>query len=244
MLSQHLIPVTTDADAERWENSLSAAHEVEQLIKNAMNDNKILTAELLQELIHPLVQIAVQLPDNNNHKADKWTISQAVFECIGTLLRSTLWISTMIDDGIDPEAKALGNFSWIGLGTGFALSILLALAEMQCHKIINIVNQNSNATLLQAPTKDTKLTKTQKVALGIEAIAHVGGVGSDYAIISRLVTAATSIPSWIPGLIDIVGSVIIGPWATIAETRTHYHSMLRYNSMFKSESKQTNQETN
>jgi hypothetical protein len=215
-----------------WEKAAEAAQEVLENINAARLTNVALTVTKLQDFLHPLISIATLLPAAEIQEADKFTIAQAIIEFIKTLALNTIWISTMIDDSFDPDARIPWiNFSYYGATIGLVLSGFLAAAEMVCHKIINTVNQTSNATILQAPTEDTHLTTSQKTALSIETIAHIGGMGSLMSIISRLIP--DNVSPWIRPTLHIVGTGVLGTLGSIAETRTHYNSMLRYNSMFK-----------
>jgi hypothetical protein len=215
-----------------WEKTADAAHEVLESINAARLANVSLTIAKLQEFLHPLISIATLLPAADIQEADKWTIAQAIIEFIKTLLANTIWISTLIDDTFEPEARIPWiKFSYYGVAIGVVFAGILAAAEMVCHKIINTVNQTNESTILQAPTKDTHLTYPQMAALSIETVAHIGGMGSLMSTISRLIPE--NINPWIRPALHIVGTGVFGTVGTIAETRTHYNSMLRYNSMFK-----------
>jgi hypothetical protein len=167
---------------------------------------------------------------HNDTKADFWTNAQAAVELL-TCFDTLVWIAAMIEDGVSPpNPSIIPGLSWWSLGFGGGATLLLALAELQCHKIQNIVNQKKDFPISLAAEKPV-LTMPQKLYLAGETISHIGETAWKFTLASRLFNNP-----WARLGLHISG-VAFGILGSGGVTRTHYHSILKYNSMFKNSKK-------
>ncbi len=228
MLShQQEIPIATDTQV--WEKFEQETQQLLEKIKEGKSLGLALTAETHSQLLRPAIQLAAELPRTHpeNDDADTITNAQAVIEFAGTVIQNALCFGLILDtlQGKKEDCN-LDDFDWVSAGIGLALGLILASGEAVCHRIINTVNQKSDINLAQASTENSSLTTTQKIALSIEAVAHVGEVASQYVVLSRFVTRDSNARIGI-----YIGALIAGIIGSIAETRTHLNSIRRFNSL-------------
>jgi hypothetical protein len=230
MLShQQEIPIASTDTQENWGKFEQEARQLIEKITEGKNSGVALTAETLSQLLRPSILLSAELPRTNSDEEgpDALTNTQAVIEFVGTLILNALCFGLILDtlkgkeNDCNPE-----SFDWVSAGIGAAIGLILASGEVLCHRIINTVNQSRDASLAQVSTENVSLTPKQKVALGIEAIAHVGEVASQYVVLSRFVTQDNN---WRIGI--YIGAIIAGIFGSMAETRTHLNSIRRYNSL-------------
>lgn len=230
MLShQQEIPIDTTDTQAGWEKFEQEAQQLLVQIKEGKISGVALTAETLSQLLRPSIQLSAELPKSNPdaEEADAFTNTQAVIEFVGTVIVNALCFGLILDtlEGKENDCNP-DSLDWLSAGIGIAIGLILAAGEVVCHRIINTVNQNRDVSLAQVSTENTNLTRRQKVALGIEAIAHVGEVASQYVVLSRFVTSDNNLRIGI-----YIGALIAGIFGSIAETRTHLNSIRRYNSL-------------
>jgi hypothetical protein len=218
-----------------WSTILQALEKTGELINKAKQTQDEINLHLIHSILIPFIAIARSIsPDIE--QADIWTNLTAIIDFLGSVDK-VIWISAMIDDALTPpDISPIGGFSWWGLGFGTGFAMLLALAEMRCHKINNIVNQKNNSTLFTTQTQNPSLHWKQKLALSGEAISHVGDIGGRFALYSRVLAITNP---WVKLGLHIAGTGL-GILGSVAETRTHYNSMLRFNSLFKNSNNPAN----
>ena len=218
-----------------WPTLIEAITAVSVKLQQAQAANRNLSAELLVPILAPLEKIIRTITNNETpSSADFWTNSQAVVELLSSVDK-VIWVASLIDDIAQPgDPSPFVGFSWWGVGFGSFLALLLALAELYCHKIINIVNQTNDSGIFneavfnETPLHMTSLTFKQKIALSCETISHIGDIGSKFAMYSKIFCVK---PTWLKMVLHGAGGVL-GIFGTVAETRTHWNSMLRFNSIF------------
>jgi hypothetical protein len=230
MLSHQLLDIPASDSKEAWERVAQEARLLLEKIEIKRKESAELSVAAMRELLLPFIQLAGELPQDDEEGADLWTNIQAVFEFFGTIIQYTLCISLILDTitGDSNEDCNAQTYNWINISVGIGIGVMLALGEVLCHRIINIVNQNRNATLMQLATDKSTLTFTQKMALSIESISHVGEVASQYVILTRFIPNPT--PFMRP--LVYVGAGLVGIAGSLAETRTHLNSIRRFNSIF------------
>jgi hypothetical protein len=229
----HRQEIPTQAERENFDAWLKAQTEARQLLVNiqdAQISGRQLDQATLRELLLPFIQIASELPKEESEGADKWTNLQAVIEFFGTVIQNTLCLSLILDTFTNSSENDCNaqTYNWLNIGIGVGAGVLLALGEVICHRIINTVNQERNATLLQIATENERLSFQQMIALSVEAVSHMGEVAAQYVILTRFIPNPTK---WMRPAI-YAGAALIGIAGSAAETRTHLNSIRRYNSIF------------
>lgn len=236
MLRTLTTPLTQQTDSseeleispELMDKMQEAADVVTLRIRQLKASNTKMTVELWQKTISPISQLNQLLPKAAKPEADFWTNAKVAVDLL-TFIEKLIWIAALIDDLFAPEDKSpLGEFSWTGLGIGLSASILLTVGEAVCHKIINTVNQ---AIEYYAPPQGSALSKvklpfSQKVALACEAISHVGEIGGLCVLITNIL--GLNNPWWLKVSIHITGTMVLGLFNSVADTRSHYTAMLLY----------------